>query len=277
MTAVALQDSCVERETSGVMCGRFALTATPEDVEALFALLDLEAFPPRYNIAPTQPVLLVIGGPEREKGSNLPSRRALLARWGFIPGWLKDTTGFPLLINARSETAAEKNTFKAAMRHRRVLIPASGFYEWHRPKDRKAKSQAYWVRPRAGGIVAFGGLMETWNAADGSEIDTVAILTTAANGEFAPIHDRMPVTVKPENFEEWLDCRTREPRDVAHLTGPPQEGLYEAIPVSDLVNKVANTGPQIQKEAPPAAQPPAKPSTPARPAKSAKPDQFDLF
>lgn len=253
------------------MCGRFALTATREEVEALFGIPDLEDFPPRYNIAPTQPVLLIMAGPRPGPGSNLPSRRALLARWGLIPSWLKDTTGFPLLFNARSETAAEKATFRAAMRHRRVLVPASGFYEWHRPKDRKAKGQAYWVRPREGGIVAFAGLMETWHAADGSEIDTLAILTTQANAEFSAIHERMPVTVEPENFEEWLDCTTREPRDVAHLMPPPRQGFYEAVPVSDLVNKVANTGPQVQKPAPATFTQDAKPSRPA------KPDQFDLF
>ena len=227
------------------MCGRFLLTATPEQILDYFALLELEAFPPRYNIAPTQPILAVLAGPPSEPGSNRPVRHAQLARWGFLPSWLKDTRGFPLLINARSETAAEKATFRAAMRHRRALVPASGFYEWKRPKGGKAKSQAYWVRPAGGGIVAFGALVETWHGADGSEIDTVAILTTAANNEFAAIHDRMPVTVAPEHFDRWLDCRGAEPREVADLLAPPPEGLYEAVPVSDKVNKVANTGPEI--------------------------------
>jgi putative SOS response-associated peptidase YedK len=258
------------------MCGRFALTVTPEDVEALFGLLEIEGFPPRYNIAPTQPILTVMAGPQPDKGSNLPSRRALLARWGFIPSWLKDTKGFPLLINARSETAAEKAVFRAAMRHRRALVPASGFYEWHRPKDKKAKSQAYWVRPRTGGIAAFGALMETWQAADGSEIDTVAILTTAAPPLFAAIHDRMPLTIAPEHFAEWLDCKTREPREVAHLMQPPQDGYYEAIHVSDLVNKVANTGPEVQQAVEPAVL--EARTAPAEPNRSSKkPGQFDLF
>ena len=108
----------------------------------------------------------------------------MLARWGLIPGWTKDPNDLPAHFNARSETAAEKASFKAAMRHRRVLVPASGFYEWRRVGDRR--SQAYWVRPRHGGIVAFGGLMETYAEPGGSEIDTAAILTTGASARHRP-------------------------------------------------------------------------------------------
>jgi putative SOS response-associated peptidase YedK len=228
------------------MCGRFALTLTPEEVQAFFALLDIEDFPPRYNIAPTQPIMMVMTG-ERcaEPGSNLPDRRALLVRWGFIPGWVKDPKSFPLLFNARSDTALEKNTYKAAMRHRRALVPASGFYEWKRAG--KGKAQAYWVRPKKGGLVGFAGLMETWHEPGGSEIDTGAILTANANADIAHIHERMPVVIKPEDFARWLDCRSNEPRDVADLLRPAEPGFFEAIPVSDKVNKVANTDPEIQE------------------------------
>ncbi len=232
------------------MCGRFAIDATPDEIAAHFALADVEDFPARYNIAPTQPILLVIAGSPREPGSNLPDRRSLLVRWGLIPGWAKNPADLPLLINARAETAAEKASFRAAMRHRRALIPASGFYEWRR--DGKNKSQPYWIRPKGGGIVAFAGLMETFAEPGGSEIDTGAILTTAANGDIAHIHDRMPVVIKPEDFARWLDCRTQEPRDVADLLQPPEQGLFEAIPVSDRVNKVANTGPELQQRVEPA-------------------------
>jgi putative SOS response-associated peptidase YedK len=229
------------------MCGRFSLTATPEEVREFLALLELEDFPARYNIAPTQPILAVIAGEQGAPGSNLPQRRALLIRWGLTPGWVKDPRDFPLLVNARAETAAEKASFRAAMRHRRILIPASGFYEWRRPpKESGQKSQAFWVRPRHGRIVAFAGLMETWASADGSEVDTGAILTAAANPAFAPIHDRMPVVIAPEDFDRWLDCKNQEPRHVANLLRSPPEDLFEAIPVSDLVNKVANVGPEVQ-------------------------------
>ena len=227
------------------MCGRFALLAKTDLAEAYFDLADLDDLPARYNIAPTQPILVVVAGERHSPGSNLPERRAMLVRWGFMPGWVKDPRDFPLLINARSETAIGKASFKAAMRHRRILVPASGFFEWRRPAEKGAKSQAYWIRPRHGEIVAFAGLMETWSSPDGSEVDTGAILTTAANGEIARIHDRMPVVIKPEDFSRWLDCKTQEPRDVVGLMKPAEPDFFEAIPVSDKVNKVANMGPEI--------------------------------
>lgn len=229
------------------MCGRFALTATPKEMMEFFSLLESDDFPARYNIAPTQPIIVITASERAEPGSNLPERKALLVRWGFMPGWVKDPRDFPLLINARAESAIEKASFRAAMRHRRVLVPASGFYEWRRPpKGSRAPSQAYWVRPRKGGIVAFAGLMETWSSADGSEVDTAAILTRAANASIRQIHDRMPVVIQPEDFSRWLDCKTQEPREVADLFGPVAEDYFEAIPVSDSVNKVANTGSEIQ-------------------------------
>jgi len=261
------------------MCGRFSLTATPEEVQELFGLEEIEDFPPRYNIAPTQPILIIAGDRSRGEGDNRTDRRALLARWGFLPGWVKDPAEFPLLINARSETAAEKASFRAAMRHRRVLVAASGFYEWHRPpKGSKQKSVPYWIRPRAGGIVAFAGLMETYMSADGAEIDTAAILTTAANQAIAPIHDRMPVVIRPEDFSRWLDCLNQEPRHVSELMAPAPDDYFEAVRVSDLVNKVSNSGPEVQQAATDEIEP-AAPPKPARKPKTADPaaDQMKLF
>ncbi len=241
------------------MCGRFALTASPEELLELFGLLKVEDFPARFNIAPTQPILIIVASERAEPGSNLPDRKAMLVRWGFTPGWVKDPRTFPLLINARAETATEKAAFRASMRHRRILVPASGFYEWHRPpKGGPEASQAYWVRPKKGGIVAFAGLMETWSSADGSEVDTAAILTAGANKVIRHIHDRMPVIIPPEEFSRWLDCRTQEPRDVADLLVPAPEDFFEAIPVSDKVNKVANAGPDLQDEVTPVAAAVAK-------------------
>lgn len=259
---------------SPLMCGRFTLAATPDEVAAFLATLELDAFPPRYNIAPTQPILMAIAGPSREPGSNLPDRVALLVRWGLIPSWCKDPKSLPLLINARSETAAEKNAFRAAMRHRRALIPATGFYEWKR--EGKAR-QAYLIRPKGGGLMAFGALMETFADPGGSEIDTGAILTTAANDQIAAIHDRMPVVIRPADFARWLDCRTQEPRDVADLLAPVEPGFFEAIAISDKVNKVANTGPDILEPiavAQPAPQPADKPKAAGKPAPA---DQLKLF
>jgi len=263
------------------MCGRFSLTATPEQVRELLALLEIEDFPARYNIAPTQPILAILSGEGSELGSNLPNRRALLIRWGLTPAWVKDPRDFPLLINARSETAIEKASFKAAMRHRRILIPASGFYEWHRPpKESGAKSQAYWVQPRGGGLIAFAGLMETWASADGSEVDTGAILTVQSNPGFMTIHDRMPVVIAPEDFERWLDCKTQEPRAVTDLLKAAEEGFFEAIPVSDLVNKVANTGAELQQRIAPSTlpvQPAAKKPAARKKAAGGNGGQMDLF
>ena len=179
-------------------------------------------------------------------------RDSSLVRWGLVPGWVKEPKEFTLLINSRSETAATKPSFRNAMRHRRSLLPASGFYEWYRPagSDKNQKKQAYWITPSDGGIVVFGGLMETWCGKEGSEVDTGCILTTQSNKLIGNIHHRMPVVIKPENFEEWLDCKNREPRDVAHLMQAVEDGYFTATAVGDDVNKVANSGPEIQKPLP---------------------------
>ena len=227
------------------MCGRFALTATPEQTADFLGVAGLDEFPARYNIAPTQPILMALAGVPQAQGSNLPNRQSILVRWGLIPTWVKDTREFPLLINARSEGAAEKASFRAAMRHRRALVPASGFYEWQQAGGKKG--QPYWIRPKHGGLVAFAGLIETYAEPGGSEMDTGAILTVGANAGIAHIHDRMPVVIHPRDFTRWLDCRTLEPRDVADLLQPARPDFFEAIPVSDLVNKVVNTGPRIQE------------------------------
>lgn len=254
------------------MCGRFGLIPTPDQVAELFGLAELEDFPPRYNIAPTQPILMVMAGHPHEPGSNLPDRQALLVRWGLWPQWAKDLKRLPLLINARSEEAAEKPAFRTAMRHRRTLTPASGFFEWRKtgPKTK----QAYWVRPRAGGVVAFGSLMETWHEPGGSEIDTGAILTTSANDDVSHIHDRMPVVIRPEDFSRWLDCRDQEPRDVFDLMQPIEPGYFEAIPVSDRVNNYANVGVDNIERVDPASLTPDKPK---RESVNAETTQFKLL
>lgn len=234
------------------MCGRFGLEANWEELFEYFDLVRPQKLdppmPPRYNIPPTQPIMTVVNGHDNQ-------REGVLARWGLIPSWVKDPKDFTLLVNARSETAIEKPSFRNAMRHRRVLIPVSGFYEWKR-FGKGESSQAYWVRPEKGQIVAFGGLMETWAGNDGSEIDTACILTTVANNSFSPIHSRLPLVIHKKDFARWLDCKTQEPRDVLDLMKPVDDAYFEAIPVSDAVNKVSNTGPEIQN--------PVKPEEPAK-------------
>ncbi len=211
------------------MCGRFTLIATPDEVRRAFGYAEQPNFPPRWNIAPTQPVAVVRGGRD--------GRHFHLMRWGLLPGWVKDTAKFPLLINARSESAAEKPAFRAAMRHRRGLVPASGFYEWRRVGPDK---QAYFIRPRDGGLLAFAALYEYYQDAAGNEIDTGAILTTSANALMAPIHDRMPVVIAPAHFDRWFDTDGSEPRHVGDLLVPAPDDLLEAIPVSSRVNAVRN-------------------------------------
>ncbi|OQP85660.1 hypothetical protein BTR14_14410 [Rhizobium rhizosphaerae] len=227
------------------MCGRFALTADLQELAAHFGGLDLDRLAPRYNIAPTQPVLAVMAAPTGLPGSNRAPWRAGLVRWGFVPGFIKDPRDFPLVINARSETVFEKASFRAALRHRRVLLPANGFYEW-RKAGKGERAQPFFIRPREGGLIAFAGLMECWASPDGSEVDTAAILTTAANAALAPIHARMPVILKPEDYARWLDCRTQEPRAVADLLAPLADEVLEAIPVSDRVNSASQNGPELQ-------------------------------
>ena len=231
------------------MCGRIGLEVPWEELFGYFNLIRPvemgEEMPPRYNIAPTQPIVMVGDGADGQ-------REGMLVRWGLVPSWVKDPKSFTLLVNARSETAIEKPSFRSAMRHRRMLIPASGFYQWQR-FGKGQPSQAYWVRPKKGNIVAFGGLMETWSDPNGSEIDTGCILTTEANKSFSAIHHRLPLVIQPEDFTRWLDCKTQEPRDVADLLKPVEDDYFEAIPVGDAVNKVANAGRDIQERVEPGA------------------------
>jgi putative SOS response-associated peptidase YedK len=176
------------------MCGRYAVTTVPEAMRALFRYLNQPNFPARHNIAPTQPVPIV----RIFEGK----REFALVRWGLIPSWVKDPRGFSLLFNARGESAAEKPAFRNAMKRRRCLFPADGFYEWK--QDGKNK-QPYFVRLKDGGPMAFAGLWESWMGPNGEEVETAAIVTTAASREIAHIHDRMPVIVPPQAFDFWLD------------------------------------------------------------------------
>ncbi|MEX3008166.1 SOS response-associated peptidase [Hoeflea sp. TYP-13] len=253
------------------MCGRFSLTSSIDALQAFFELAELERHEPRYNIAPTQPIMMVIAGDNAAlpHGRNMPDRRSLLVRWGLLPSWVKDPRDFPLIINARSETALSKASFRGPMRHFRTLVPASGFYEWQR--EGRARPQAYWVRPRHGGLVAFAGILDSLLAPDGSEIDTGAILTTQATETISHIHHRMPVVIQPEDFNRWLDCKTQEPRHVADLMKPADPDFFEAIPVSDKVNKVANMGPELQEAV--EISPEALPES----AKNPDDDQMSLF
>jgi putative SOS response-associated peptidase YedK len=219
------------------MCGRYAIIRPPEELKALFGYTDTPNFPPRTNIAPTQPVPVVHCADGR--------RRFTLMRWGFVPGWVKDLKGFPLIINIRSETVQEKASFRAAFARRRALMPADAFYEWRR-QDKT--STPFMLRRPDRKPFAFAALWETWSASDGSEIDTAALINTTANGLIAAIHERSPVILPERHFEEWLDPMTA-PERARKLLQPPADDLLEMIPISTAVNKVSNDGPEVQRAA----------------------------
>ena len=217
------------------MCGRYVLTATPEELQALFGYLDGESFPPRYNIAPTQPIAIV--------RMSHGARRFALVRWGLVPGWVKDPKAFALLINARAEGLADKPAFRGAFQYRRCLVPASGFYEWRTGPDRR--KYPFLIRPRAGGTIAFAGLHESWMGANGSEIDTACIITTTANATVGTIHERMPVVIAPGDYERWLDTRANPPGSVVDLLRPAPENLFEMVAVSTRVNAARDDDPGL--------------------------------
>ncbi|MFN3656512.1 MAG: SOS response-associated peptidase [Pseudolabrys sp.] len=234
------------------MCGRYTVTSSPAAIRALFRYEEQPNFPPRYNIAPTQPIAIVrlIEG----------KRQFALVRWGLLPSWVKDPAAFSLLINARGESVCDKPAFRAAMKRRRCLIPADGFYEWQ--ARGKAPKQPFYIRAKSGEPIAFAGLWETWTGPNGEEIDTAAIVTTDANRTLGPIHDRMPVIVPPEAFDLWLDCATVDARTAEAILRPAPDDFLEAYPVSTAVNRTANDNPKLldlftPDAAPAAPKPPA--------------------
>jgi putative SOS response-associated peptidase YedK len=218
------------------VCTRYSLTSPPEAVRALFAVQRVEDFPPRYNIAPSQPTLVarndVRGNPELE-----------LVRWGLIPSWVRDprTLRSPL-INARAETVAEKPAFRGALRHRRCLVPTTGFYEWSGARGHR---QPYLIKLKGNEVFALAGVWEGWLGADGSEIETMAILTTAANADVSHVHDRMPVIVEPDSFDRWLDCRSGSADHVIDLLKPIAEGRLVATAVNPRLNDPRAEGPDL--------------------------------
>ncbi|MGA8495866.1 MAG: SOS response-associated peptidase [Xanthobacteraceae bacterium] len=258
------------------MCGRYVIISTPDAIRALFGYGELPNFPPRYNVAPTQPIPVV----RLADGK----RSFALMRWGLLPSWVKDPKTFPLLINARGESVLDKPAFRNAMRRRRCLIPTDGFYEWQpgppkRPYFVQAKRGADGTAPP----LAFAGLYETWTGPNGEEVDTAAIITTTANRTLAAVHERMPVFVVPEAFDLWLDCANVEADVAAALIVPADEALLEAYPVSTAVNRVANDAAALIAPAPVGFAPDAvvAPAKTVKKLKSQKPkpsdDQASLF
>jgi putative SOS response-associated peptidase YedK len=216
------------------MCGRYVILSPPEAMRQTFGYAEQPNFPPRYNIAPTQPIPVVI----LENGG----RHFRLMRWGLLPAWVKDPRQFALLINARAETVVDKPAFKNAMKRRRCLLPADGYYEWHQSEGRK---RPFFIRPRNGGLIAFAGLSETWVGPNGEELDTVAIVTTAAHGGLATLHPRVPVAIAPADHARWLDGDAADAREAMPLLRAPEDGEFVWHEVSTRVNRVANDDEQL--------------------------------
>jgi putative SOS response-associated peptidase YedK len=211
------------------MCGRFALTLPSEAVAGWF---DARTMPvpveiPRYNICPTQSVAVAV--------SRQGERRLTAMRWGFVPHWYAGLNDGPLLINARAKTIAEKPAFRQAVQTRRCLIPASGFYEWHRPKD--TPKEPWYIHPKADDLMAFAGVWQLWCDAKGARWPTFAIVTTQAQGQIAAIHHREPVVVAPDQFGLWLG---EQGRGAAGLMQAAPGGFYCLYRVSARVNSARN-------------------------------------
>ena len=214
------------------MCGRFNLRATPAQLVEIFNLLRVPELQPRFNIAPTQPVLTIR---ETDEG-----REPDVFHWGLIPSWSKDPAIGSRMINARGETVATKPSFRSAMKKRRCIIPADGFYEWKKIGKSKVPQFIY----RADGcLLAFAGLWESWKdpagGADGV-IESFTILTTSPNEQLRELHDRMPVILEPEEFAAWLDPATEDAATLAPLLDPAPDGILSFHAVSTRVNKPQN-------------------------------------
>jgi putative SOS response-associated peptidase YedK len=249
------------------MCGRYSITTAPEAMRRLFGYPEQPNFPPRYNVAPTQPIPIV----RLSDGK----RRYALVRWGLLPAWVKDPRGFSLLINARGESVLDKPAFRNAMKRRRCLIPADGFYEW---KNEGKLRRPFYAHPKDGEPMALAGLWETWTGPNGEEMDTAVIVTTQANRTLSSLHDRMPVIVPPEAFDFWLDCDKVDAVTATALFTPAPEDLLAVHEVSAAVNKVANDTPELIGPATNAVREPLAPAA-APPKRRAKPDdgQASLF
>ena len=218
------------------MCGRITFRASGKDLATLFDLIeppDLE-LEPRYNVAPTQPVVAV------REAANGAGRELVRLRWGLVPHWSKDLKIGYKLINARSETVASTPAFRSAFKARRCLIPADGYYEWQRLDGKK---QPFLFRRKDGRPFAFAGLWERWSPPEGEVVESCTILTTEANELAKTVHDRMPVIVDGTDFALWLNPAGKLEQCQALLRPYAGEGM-EAYPVTSFVNNPRNQGSQ---------------------------------
>jgi putative SOS response-associated peptidase YedK len=214
------------------MCGRYRLSRRKQLVEEYFDTESDEAeWTPRYNIAPSQPVPVIRQNPKE------PRRELSLMRWGLIPSWAKDASVAARMINARSETAGTKPTFRDPLTNRRCLIPADGFYEWQRTGKVK---QPYCFEVNDGELFAFAGIWDRWTDPNRNTVETFSILTTSPNAVTSAVHDRMPVILDRDSYDMWLDPAMRDMTTASELLKPYDDQLMRCYPISTRINHVAN-------------------------------------
>ena len=214
------------------MCGRYTINLPPELLYEIFDLAEAPQIVPRYNVAPTQSAPVIRQGVD---GRN----RLELLRWGLIPSWAKDQSIDSKLINARAETAAEKPSFKHALRSRRCVVVTSGFYEWQKLGTMR---QPLHIHPKEGSLLPMAGLYDCWNN-DGTILETFTILTTEANELIRPFHDRMPVILSQSGWTRWLDRSLTNASMLKDLFSPYPSSLLVMHPVSKLVNSMSHDSP----------------------------------
>lgn len=216
------------------MCGRYTLTADAESIQLAFNLDDVSVWEqPRYNIAPSQMAPVI---------TNRQRKELTLLKWGLVPPWAKDPAIGNRMINARSETAAEKPSFRTAFKRRRCLILSDGYYEWTK---RAGKKVPMYIKREDREIFAFAGLWENWKKLDGSWLGTCAILTTEANDFIRPIHHRMTVMIEPEDYDTWLSEEELSPEQWLPLMAGCDSELLTAFEVSTQVNRPINDNPTL--------------------------------
>ncbi|MFJ9608381.1 SOS response-associated peptidase [Kitasatospora sp. NPDC101176] len=240
------------------MCGRFVSTTTPQDLVSLLGELrwdPAEALAPSWNVAPTDPVPAVLERVDRETGELLRQLRPL--RWGLVPSWSKDPSGGARMINARSETVHVKPAFRKAFATRRCVVPADGYFEWREvPAEagRKKYKQPYFLS--TGSVMLMAGLYEFWRDPTRPEDDpaawlaTAAVITTDASDSAGRVHDRMPLTVAPDDLASWLAPDHTDSDELHQLLRRPADGALTVRAVPTTVNSVRNNGPQLLGPAP---------------------------
>ena len=222
------------------MCGRYRLSRRKQIVEEYFdSVSDEPDWEPRYNIAPTQPVPVIRQNPKE------PLRELSLMRWGLIPSWAKGASAAASMINARSETASTKPAFADALKYRRCLIPADGFYEW---KQSAGSKQPFCFEVNDGELFAFAGLWDRWKDASGAWLTSCSILTTTPNAVTSTVHDRMPVILNRRDYDFWLDPGIGNVCAVCEPLKPYDAQQMRSYPVSMRINHVANDDEECSRE-----------------------------